>query len=80
MLLFLDLIATYSFALIGSKIALERNYEIWLVFACGYLTAMGGGILRDVLTGVLPVAFVNPWYLIVSIAGIITTMQLHFNS
>src|ERR687889_325384 len=69
-LLALDLLGTFAFALNGALTALRgAGFDIVGVVTLGMITALGGGIIRDVLLDVPPVTF-NDWrYLAVAAAG-----------
>lgn len=68
LLLFFELIGTVAFAVSGAMVASEKKMDIFGVVILGMTTAVGGGILRDVLLGSTPpAAFCNPVYAIVSI-------------
>jgi uncharacterized membrane protein YeiH len=69
-LLALDLLGTFAFALNGALTALRvARLDIVGVVTLGMITALGGGIIRDVLLNVPPATF-NDWrYLAVAAAG-----------
>lgn len=69
-LLVLDLLGTFAFALNGALTALRvARLDIVGVVTLGMITALGGGILRDVLLNLPPATF-NDWrYLAVAAAG-----------
>ena len=71
LLLALDLAGTFVFALGGAWTALRVvRLDIVGVIALGMVTAIGGGILRDVLIGAVPPATFGDWrYLMVATAG-----------
>ena len=52
-----ELIGTASFAISGSLIAIERQLDLFGVLFLAVITALGGGIVRDVLLGSLPPVF-----------------------
>ena len=70
-LLVLDLAGTFAFALNGALTAVRATHvDIVGVVALGMITAVGGGIIRDVLLGDLPPATFSDWrYLVVAAAG-----------
>ncbi len=70
-LLVLDLAGTFAFALNGALTAVRATYvDIVGVITLGIITAVGGGIIRDVLLGALPPATFIDWrYLAVAAAG-----------
>ena len=69
--LVLDLIGTFAFALNGALTAIRvARLDIVGVVALGMLTAIGGGMMRDVLLGDLPPATFSDWrYLAVAAGG-----------
>ncbi|GAA3679889.1 trimeric intracellular cation channel family protein [Nocardioides ginsengisoli] len=69
--LLLDLIGTFAFALNGALTALRiARLDIVGVVTLGMLTAIGGGMIRDVLLGDLPPATFGDWrYLAVAAGG-----------
>src|SRR4051812_18437453 len=70
-LLVLDLAGTFAFALNGALTAVRSaGLELVGVIALSMITAIGGGILRDVLLGDLPPATFRDWrYLAVAASG-----------
>ena len=71
MLLVLDLAGTFAFALNGALTAVRvAHVDIVGVITLGMITAVGGGIIRDVLLGVLPPSTFVDWrYLAVAAGG-----------
>ena len=69
-LLALDLLGTFAFALNGALTALRvARLDIVGVVTLGMLTALGGGVIRDVLLDIPPATF-NDWrYLAVAAGG-----------
>ena len=46
----------------------ERNMDIFGVSVLGVATAVGGGMIRDIVLGIIPPAvFTNPVYALVSV-------------
>jgi len=70
-LLALDLAGTLAFAVNGALTALRvARLDIVGVVTLGMITALGGGIIRDVLLGSLPPATFSDWrYLAVAAGG-----------
>jgi len=70
-LLVLDLVGTFVFALDGALVALRvARLDIVGAITLGMVTAIGGGVIRDVLIGAVPPATFSDWrYLTVATAG-----------
>jgi uncharacterized membrane protein YeiH len=70
-LVVLDLVGTFAFAVNGALTAVRAvDVDIVGVVTLGLVTAVGGGIIRDVLMGALPPATFADWrYLAVATAG-----------
>jgi uncharacterized membrane protein YeiH len=71
LLLALDLTGTFAFALNGALTAMRvADVDIIGVLSLGIITAMGGGIVRDILINSLPPATFSDWrYLAVAAGG-----------
>lgn len=62
----LELIGTVAFASSGAMIAIEKKMDIFGVNVLGATTAVGGGIMRDIILGLTPPgAFSHPVYVLV---------------
>jgi uncharacterized membrane protein YeiH len=74
LLLSLDLAGTFAFALNGAITGVKAaQLDIIGMLALGMVTALGGGILRDILIDALPPATSRDWrYLAVAAAGALT--------
>ena len=70
-LLVLDLVGTFVFALDGALVALRvARLDIVGAITLGMVTAIGGGVIRDLLIGAVPPATFSDWrYLTVATAG-----------
>ena len=51
----IDILGTFSFAVSGVFSAMERKLDVFGVLIIAFVTAIGGGTIRDVLVGNLPV-------------------------
>jgi uncharacterized membrane protein YeiH len=69
-LLLLELVGVFAFALDGALVAMRATHlDLFGVVALGVVTAVGGGILRDVLLGELPPATFRTWYYLATATG-----------
>jgi uncharacterized membrane protein YeiH len=72
-----DLVGTFVFAISGTLAAAEKRFDFFGAVFAGFLTAVGGGTIRDVLLGAYPLAWVqNLNYLYIIITGVLTTFLL----
>lgn len=63
----LELIGTVAFASSGAMIAIEKKMDIFGVNVLGATTAVGGGIMQDIILGLTPPgAFSHPVYVLVA--------------
>lgn len=64
----LELIGTVAFSASGALTAMKKRMDLLGVIVLGVLTAVGGGIMRDIILGVTPpMAFRDPLNVIVAI-------------
>ena len=64
----LELIGTVAFAASGALIAMKKHMDLLGVIVLGVVTAIGGGILRDLILGITPpLAFRDPTCAVVAI-------------
>lgn len=70
----IEIIGTIAFAITGVITAIEKKFDILGAIVLGTVTAVGGGILRDIMLGYLPpMAFRNPVY---AFTAIITSVAV----
>ncbi|HEX2886855.1 trimeric intracellular cation channel family protein [Vineibacter terrae] len=74
LLLVLDLIGTFVFALSGATAGVRRRLDLFGVLVLSFAAANSGGVVRDLLIGAVPPAAISDWrYLAVATAaGLIT--------
>lgn len=64
----LEIIGTVAFAASGALIAMKKHMDLLGVIVLGVVTAIGGGILRDLILGITPpLAFRDPTCAVVAI-------------
>ena len=60
----LEIIGTIAFAVSGAFVAIKAKLDIFGVLFIGCITAVGGGITRDVLIGRFPPAIFSNLYVL----------------
>ncbi|HUQ97179.1 MAG TPA: trimeric intracellular cation channel family protein [Chitinophagaceae bacterium] len=63
----IDLLGTFAFAVSGAFSAMEKKLDPFGTLMIAFVTAIGGGTLRDVLVGNLPVSWLHNGFLILVI-------------
>lgn len=57
----MEMAGSVAFAASGAMVGVERNMDIFGVSVLGVATAVGGGMIRDIVLGIIPPAvFTNP--------------------
>ena len=74
----LDLIGTFAFALYGAYFALKKKLDIFGVIVLAFLTAVGGGTIRSLILGDLPMFyFIDVNYIIIILLSVIFTVIIY---
>ena len=55
----LDILGTFAFAISGALVALDKKFDIFGVIIIAFVTAVGGGMLRDVLINAHPINWIR---------------------
>lgn len=59
----IEFIGTFAFAVSGVRHAASKKFDLFGAFTIGFVTAIGGGTIRDLFIGVTPFWMLNPIYL-----------------
>ena len=71
-LFIMELIGTAAFSCSGAMLAIRKKLDLLGIIVLGVITAVGGGMLRDVLIGIHPpTLFVKPIYVTVAVISAI---------
>ena len=74
----LNLIGVFVFAMSGALLAVRKNYDIVGMTALAEITAIGGGVVRDLILGATPpAAFTDPVTLLLPLAATLVTFLAH---
>lgn len=74
----LEAVGVFAFALSGALLAVRRGFDVVGVIVLAILTAIGGGVLRDVLLGDTPPDAFEEWpHLALPIAAAALTFAFH---
>lgn len=61
-----DYIGTFAFAISGIRLASAKQFDWFGAYVVGFVTAVGGGTIRDIMLNATPFWMEQPSYLIVS--------------
>lgn len=73
----LDLLGTVAFAISGALAAMNRKMDLFGIFIIAFVTAIGGGTVRDILIGNTPVTWMDH-IIYIYVIGIATIMAIIF--
>jgi uncharacterized membrane protein YeiH len=63
----LDILGTFAFALSGALVASDKKFDLFGVLIIAFVTAVGGGMLRDVLINAHPINWIGDLNYIITI-------------
>lgn len=63
----LDVLGTFAFAISGATLAIKKEFDVFGIFVLAFVTAIGGGTVRDLLIGSTPVEWMDNTVLITTI-------------
>ncbi|MDF4204792.1 trimeric intracellular cation channel family protein [Maribacter sp. SA7] len=68
----IDILGTIAFAISGVLVAMDKRLDAFGVFIIAFVTAVGGGTLRDLLIGIRPVGWLNaPMHLLIIVMTVL---------
>lgn len=73
----LDLLGTIAFAISGALAAMNRRLDLFGIFIIAFVTAIGGGTVRDILIGNVPVTWMEN-IIYIYLIGIVTIFSIIF--
>jgi uncharacterized membrane protein YeiH len=74
----LELAGLYVFATSGALMAIHKRFDVVGIIVLALLTALGGGVLRDLIIGAVPpAAFTNVNYLVIPLVAAVVTFFAH---
>ena len=77
-MLVIETIGVFAFAISGAFLAVRRGFDIVGIVVLAVVTAIGGGVLRDVIIGDTPPAAFTEWpYFAAPIAAALVTFLFH---
>ncbi|MFM9595943.1 trimeric intracellular cation channel family protein [Streptomyces scabiei] len=74
----LDLIGIFVFAISGALLAVRKNFDVFGIAVLAEVTALGGGLFRDLVIGAVPpAAFTDLGYFVTPLLAALLVFFLH---
>ncbi|WP_416979551.1 trimeric intracellular cation channel family protein [Streptomyces sp. T028] len=74
----LDLVGIFVFAISGALLAVRKNFDVFGIAVLAEATALGGGLIRDVIIGAVPpAAFTDLGYFLTPLVAALLVIFLH---
>ena len=78
-LFILEIVGTISFAVSGAFLAIKAKFDVFGVLVIGCITAVGGGIMRDMLIGKFPpMVFSRVYILLIACASALAAFLISY--
>jgi uncharacterized membrane protein YeiH len=74
----IEILGTIAFASSGTTRAIRKQYDLFGLFVLGFVTAIGGGTIRDIFIGNLPVEWLSDFTLISTITVTVILTYLFY--
>lgn len=75
----LDVLGTIAFAISGALSAMNRRLDLFGIFIIAFVTAIGGGTVRDILIGNTPVTWMEN-IVYIYLIGVVTILAIIFRN
>lgn len=69
-----DYLGTFAFAISGVRLAAAKEFDIFGAYVVGFVTAVGGGTIRDLCLGLTPFWMIQPSYVIITALALLFTI------
>jgi uncharacterized membrane protein YeiH len=73
----INLVGIFAFSLSGALMGVRRQFDIVGMAVLATVTALGGGLIRDILINIRPAALHNPSWLLLPLAATLVTFWFH---
>lgn len=70
----LEFVGTYAFAISGIRLAAGKKFDWFGAYIVGFVTAVGGGTIRDIMLGLPPFWMENSIYMIETFVAFVTVL------
>lgn len=74
----IEFVGTFAFAISGIRLAAAKEFDWFGAFVVGFVTAIGGGTIRDLLLDVTPFWMQSPVYLLCTGIALLTVILFKY--
>lgn len=74
----IEMIGTIAFAASGAMVGIQRRMDVFGICVLGTVTAVGGGMTRDIILGDIPGALMDPIYVVVSLCTALVVFAVFY--
>lgn len=60
----LEILGTFAFSVSGATLAIKKKFDVFGIFVLAFVTAIGGGAIRDIMIGSAPAEWMGSYTLI----------------
>jgi uncharacterized membrane protein YeiH len=78
LIVILEILGTIAFAVSGAMVGIRRGMDVFGVTVLGVVTAVGGGMVRDVTMNKVPAALTSPHYVVMAIVTSLIVFTVAF--
>lgn len=68
----MEYVGTFAAAISGIRLASIKRFDLFGAYVIGFVTALGGGTIRDVMLSVPPFWFAEPSYMVCTFVALVT--------
>lgn len=72
----LEILATLFYAISGVRLAAAKKFDWFGAYTIGFITAIGGGTMRDVFLKCNPFWMLDSWFVVATVVGFIMVVLL----
>ena len=70
----LDLLSTFTFALVGARVAADKGLDYGGIAFVAAIASVSGGTLRNIFLGIRPIWIIDPWIISSILAAVVLTL------
>jgi len=73
----IEFVGTFAFAISGIRLAAYKHFDWFGGYVCGFVVAIGGGTIRDIMLGATPFWMTTPIYVLCTALALVFMVMMH---